>query len=108
MYVCVHLCVCMIHVLFNFGLNLSCPTNRLSKLIDILLQPFLNKIKSYIRENIDFLNSIPEKLIPTHSYCHTMYGTYIVCICVYGIYIVPYMFSDERIKQETYMYVRTK
>ena len=26
----------------------SCPTSRLSKLIDILLQPFPNKIKSYI------------------------------------------------------------
>ena len=41
--------------------GLSCPTSRLSKLIDILLQPFLKKIKSYIRDNIDFLNSIPEK-----------------------------------------------
>ena len=40
----------------------SCPTSRLSKLIDILLQPFLNKIKSYIKDNIDFLNSIPEKI----------------------------------------------
>ena len=33
----------------------SCPTSRLSKLIDILLQPFLNKIKSYMKDNIDFL-----------------------------------------------------
>ena len=32
----------------------SCPTSRLSKLIDILLQPFLIKIKSYIKDNIDF------------------------------------------------------
>ena len=37
-------------------------TNRLSKLIDILLQPFLNKIKSFIRDNIQFLNSIPLKI----------------------------------------------
>ena len=42
----------------------SCTTSRLSKLIDILLQPFLNKIKSYIKDNIDFLNSIPEKIDP--------------------------------------------
>ena len=40
----------------------SRPTSRLSKLIDILLQTFLNKIKSYIKDNIDFLNSIPEKI----------------------------------------------
>ena len=30
----------------------SCPTNRLGKLIDILLQPFLNKIENYIRNDI--------------------------------------------------------
>ena len=47
--------------------DLLCPTSRLSKLIDILLQPFLNKIKSYIKDNIDFLNSILEKIDPdTH------------------------------------------
>ena len=44
--------------------GLSCLTSRLSKLIDVLLQPFLNKIKSYIKDNIDFLNSIPEKIDP--------------------------------------------
>ena len=38
-----------------------CPTKRLSKLIK------QNKIKRYIRDNEDFLNSIPEKLIPTHT-----------------------------------------
>ena len=32
----------------------SCSTSRLSKLIDILLQPFLNKIKSYTKDNIIF------------------------------------------------------
>ena len=42
--------------------GLSCPTNGLGKLIDILLQPFLNIIKSYIRDNIQFLNSIPLKI----------------------------------------------
>ena len=42
----------------------SCPTSKISKLIDILLQPFLNKIKSYIKDNLDFLNSIPEQIDP--------------------------------------------
>ena len=42
----------------------SCLTSRLSKLIDILLQYFLNKIKSYIKDSIDFLNSIPQKIDP--------------------------------------------
>ena len=32
----------------------SFPTSRLSELIDILLQLLLNKIKSYIKDNIDF------------------------------------------------------
>ena len=40
----------------------SYPTSRLSKLMDILLHPFQNKMKSYIRDSIDFLNSIPEKI----------------------------------------------
>ena len=33
----------------------SCPTRRLSNLIDILLKPFLIHIKSYIKDNLDFL-----------------------------------------------------
>ena len=39
--------------------GLSYPIKRLGKLIDILRQPFLNKIKSYIRDDIHFLNSRP-------------------------------------------------
>ena len=42
----------------------SCSTNRLSKLIDILLQPFLNNRKSYIRDNIHFVISILQKIDP--------------------------------------------
>ena len=42
----------------------SCSTNRLSKLINILLQPFLNKIKSYITYKTNFLNRIAEKIYP--------------------------------------------
>jgi len=42
----------------------ACPTNRISKLIDILLQPFLKKIKSYVRDDIQFLNYIPQRVDP--------------------------------------------
>ena len=44
--------------------SLPCPINRLSKLIDILLQHFLNEIKIYIKDSIHFLNSIPQKIDP--------------------------------------------
>ena len=33
-----------------------CPTRRLSNLTDILLKPFLIKVESYIRDDIDFLS----------------------------------------------------
>ena len=33
----------------------TCPTCRLSNLVDILLKPFLIHIKSYIKDNLDFL-----------------------------------------------------
>ena len=41
----------------------SCSINRLSKIFDIL-QLFLYKVKSYIRNDIHFLNSIPQKTDP--------------------------------------------
>lgn len=37
----------------------SCATHRLSKLIDSLLKPYTKYVKSYIRDDIDFLNKIP-------------------------------------------------
>lgn len=37
----------------------ACPTSRLSNLIDILLQPFTNLIKSYIKDSTHFLKSLP-------------------------------------------------
>ena len=40
----------------------SCPTHRLSNLIDILLQPFLKNIRSLVRDDIDFLSKIPENI----------------------------------------------
>ena len=33
----------------------NCPTRRLSNLVDILLKPFLIHVKSYIKDNLDFL-----------------------------------------------------
>ena len=37
----------------------ACPTHRLSNLVDILLQPFVNHVSSYVRDDIDYLNHIP-------------------------------------------------
>ena len=33
----------------------ACETHRLSNLIDILLKPFILKVQSYVRDDIDFL-----------------------------------------------------
>ena len=33
----------------------NCPTRPLSKLLDILLKPFITHVKSYIKDNLDFL-----------------------------------------------------
>ena len=40
----------------------ACETHRLSNLIDILLKPFIEKVKSYVRDDIDFLKYIPENI----------------------------------------------
>ena len=37
----------------------KCPTRKLSQLTDILLKPFLKRIKSFIRDSFDFLNKCP-------------------------------------------------
>ena len=42
----------------------TCPTHRISNLIDILLQPFLVKINSYVKDNIHFLNMLPNETSP--------------------------------------------
>ena len=44
----------------------ACETHRLSNLIDILLKPFIEKVKSYVRDDIDFLNYIP-KTVPSNT-----------------------------------------
>ena len=37
----------------------QCVTSRLSDFIDKILRPYLSKVKSYIRDDIDFLTKIP-------------------------------------------------
>lgn len=40
------------------------PTQRLSRLLDILLKPLCQQVKSYVRDDIDFLNHLPESVDP--------------------------------------------
>ena len=44
----------------------ACETHRLSNLIDILLKPFILKVQSYVRDNIDFLKYLP-KIVPQNT-----------------------------------------
>ena len=44
----------------------ACETHRLSNLIDILLKPFISKIQSYVRDDIDFLKYVP-KIVPHNT-----------------------------------------
>ena len=46
--------------------GLYCETSRLSSFLDTLLKPYLLKVHSYLRDNIDFLNFIP-KNVPLHT-----------------------------------------
>ena len=45
----------------------NCVTSRLSNFIDIILKPFLQKIESFVRDDLDFLNKIPKKLAEYES-----------------------------------------
>ncbi len=40
----------------------SCATHRLSNFIDILLRPYIKFVKSYVRDDIDFLTHLPETI----------------------------------------------
>ena len=42
----------------------ACPTHRLSNFIDILLKDLCQRVPSYIRDSLDFLNKIPEIVHP--------------------------------------------
>ena len=39
----------------------NCPTRPLSQLIDIILKPFLIQMKSYVKDNLDFLRKCSRK-----------------------------------------------
>ena len=39
--------------------SVKCSTRKLSQLIDILLKPFLERIKNFIRDSLDFSNKCP-------------------------------------------------
>ena len=41
-----------------------CETHRLSNFINILLQPFSKRVKSYIKDTTDFLTKLPESTDP--------------------------------------------
>ncbi len=40
----------------------ACPTHRLSNFVDILLRPYIKHVKSYVRDDIDFLNHLPTNI----------------------------------------------
>ena len=42
----------------------TCETHRLSNFIDILLQPFSKRVKSYIKDSTDFLTNFSESTDP--------------------------------------------
>ena len=46
----------------------SCATHRLSNLVDILMKPFLQHTKSYVRDDIDFLTKLPTKIKDSESF----------------------------------------
>ena len=40
----------------------SSPTHRLSNFIDLILKPPCKHVPSYMRDDLDFLNQIPEQI----------------------------------------------
>ena len=40
----------------------NCHTNKLSNLSDIILKPMATKVKSYVRDEFDFLNNVPRHI----------------------------------------------
>ncbi len=40
----------------------ACPTHRLTNLIDIFLRPYIKHVKSYVRDDNDFLNHLPNRI----------------------------------------------
>ena len=44
----------------------ACETHRLSNLIDILLKPFISKVQSYVKDDVDFLKYVT-KIVPQNT-----------------------------------------
>lgn len=42
----------------------AAPTQRLSNLLDIILKPLCQNVKSFIRDELDFLRHLPEQVDP--------------------------------------------
>ena len=40
----------------------TCPTHRLSNFVDIVLKPLTSKVKSFVRDDLDFLTHLPNEL----------------------------------------------
>lgn len=55
----------------------NCSSQRLSHLLDILLKPYCEKVQSFIRDDLDFLNQIPE---------HVQSNSKLVSFDVVGLY----------------------
>ena len=67
----------------------ACQTHRLSNLIDILLQPLINRVKSYLRDATDFLNHLP---LEVHE------NTLLVSFDVHSLYSnIPHKLGIEAI-----------
>ena len=40
----------------------ACPTSRLSQVVDEILKPLVQNVKSYVRDDIDFLTKLPQDI----------------------------------------------
>ena len=68
----------------------ACLTHRLSNLMDILLRPFTNRVKSYLRDTMDFLNHLPDTV---------SYDTVLVSFDVESFYSnIPHVLGLEAIQ----------
>ena len=44
------------------------PTQRLSNLLDIILKPLCHNVKSFVRDDLDFLRHLPDHVESNRSY----------------------------------------
>ena len=87
-YVCcffLHLCVCIIHVLFNVGLIFSLKgENRLNLFVDLSIVKCFFALKTY-NENKNHVHT------HTHTHTHTYIHTYIyICVYIYNACCIIY------------------